>query len=868
MTDYKASNSDYSTADTDSTASSTSHFLRSCPPTELIVLGTDDDWGSGVRGSIEHYHVIPLKVCGDVPPASTIQIPCENAGMEITRTFFPVSNECFYSSWLTHPELHGFYVLAMDRCIDPTTGRPQKILYGFYLAPGACQVTIKFNNLYAMPLCTSKSIKNRIFDVNYTLATGERTKTPHYIHLRHGHDWCGDTVILDVCTVYLGAKGRSRFTPQMHFRYAASNLTTTLFESVLHLMSTGPFKTTNLIAGLTGISDRQCRDIRDEFLYRKHTCLRVFYDMEMSNLSHRVYPCTETIAPLLYELNAGTKTDPKKVAFMEQGEYLKGMAYRAEKFTLRVVTPAAYQHHAFKYTYCVKPDLDTKAKSASVIDLAEIQDDWESQPYAMTQSFALEGVALQGNEAANTLIPPKIESCSSNSNHTYHINSLSIGGTYKHQSQQSAFDCDDFDLQAFKQPELNVQPKPKSPTTFTKRPGRPKKATVTVAASICYGSRQPDVVSMDINGDHDKVKLTPTLLAQPHIRGLVQRVFDIGDFKPVRVYVDEISLVGRNFITLFTGVDANGKKELVYVANTNKKQVVYEFVEFIGPERSRGVAVVSCDMNAGFSNAFRELLPHVLIVFDPFHWLNHFNEMVIEVLPKVITDLKKSETTDPKDIEALEQYGIRLFISKPSRLSETELKTRKNLAELHPVLRALAAASTALHQSLEATSGEEMRLYIHEAIQQLEEAGQHPMFKGYQDPRIYAAKGQTDFRKVRHHIRSKGKGLLTMPAHDNLTDADMAMATKRKRKQNKVNPPLRISAMLDTHEYGVITFAETKQSNGLLEGINNSCKVVKRDLYGVKNVDRYKLLLKEQIAHDYHRNTPVCRLYLADRKAA
>ena len=29
MTDYKASNSDYSTADTDSTATSTSHFLRS-----------------------------------------------------------------------------------------------------------------------------------------------------------------------------------------------------------------------------------------------------------------------------------------------------------------------------------------------------------------------------------------------------------------------------------------------------------------------------------------------------------------------------------------------------------------------------------------------------------------------------------------------------------------------------------------------------------------------------------------------------------------------------------------------------------------------------------------------------------------------
>ena len=41
------------------------------------------------------------------------------------------------------------------------------------------------------------------------------------------------------------------------------------------------------------------------------------------------------------------------------------------------------------------------------------------------------------------------------------------------------------------------------------------------------------------------------------------------------------------------------------------------------------VKAVACDMNSDFEEAFKEMCPHIKIVYDHFHIVKNFNEKVI-----------------------------------------------------------------------------------------------------------------------------------------------------------------------------------------------------------------------------------------------
>lgn len=76
--------------------------------------------------------------------------------------------------------------------------------------------------------------------------------------------------------------------------------------------------------------------------------------------------------------------------------------------------------------------------------------------------------------------------------------------------------------------------------------------------------------------------------------------------------------------------------EILYIAHGKKKQVVYDFINYVGLEWMSHVISVACDMNSDFEEAFEEKCPHIKIVFDHFHIVKNFNE-------KVISNIRKDE---------------------------------------------------------------------------------------------------------------------------------------------------------------------------------------------------------------------------------
>ena len=98
--------------------------------------------------------------------------------------------------------------------------------------------------------------------------------------------------------------------------------------------------------------------------------------------------------------------------------------------------------------------------------------------------------------------------------------------------------------------------------------------------------------------------------------------------------IDEFKLHdGHRYATVIIDLETG---HVLWLARTKKKQVVYDFCDFVGEGWMSGVVAVACDMNADFERAFTERHPHLRVVYDRFHLVKNFNE-------KVISEVRKDE---------------------------------------------------------------------------------------------------------------------------------------------------------------------------------------------------------------------------------
>ena len=140
--------------------------------------------------------------------------------------------------------------------------------------------------------------------------------------------------------------------------------------------------------------------------------------------------------------------------------------------------------------------------------------------------------------------------------------------------------------------------------------------------------------------------------------------------------IDEFKLHdGRKYATVIIDLETG---HVLYLAHTKKKQVVYDFMDFVGEEWMSKVEAVASDMNADYGSAFQERYPHIRIVYDHFHIVRNFNDRVINAVKK--DEVKRLlEEGDEEGAQALKGSKYILMSSRDTLLQKDRDARRKKV---------------------------------------------------------------------------------------------------------------------------------------------------------------------------------------------
>lgn len=246
--------------------------------------------------------------------------------------------------------------------------------------------------------------------------------------------------------------------------------------------------------------------------------------------------------------------------------------------------------------------------------------------------------------------------------------------------------------------------------------------------------------------------------------------------------------------------------EILYISHGKKKQVVYDFIEYVGIEWMNNVIAVACDMNSDFEEAFVQKCPHIKIVFDYFHIVKNFNE-------KVISEIRKDEQQRLKE-EGNEEAAKALKKSKYILCSNR--KTLQNKDEEVRKDKVISKGSALFNKDQITRKGNYEERY-NNLIKENELLFTADLIKN----KLSYAYSLDDEKEMCKEI-----------------DEIIEIGNQSKNKHL-----MWFSKLLSNHYYGIISHATYKISSGKIEGINNKIKTLRRQAYGYPDDEYFFLKL-------------------------
>ena len=269
-----------------------------------------------------------------------------------------------------------------------------------------------------------------------------------------------------------------------------------------------------------------------------------------------------------------------------------------------------------------------------------------------------------------------------------------------------------------------------------------------------------------------------------------------------RLGIDEFKLHdGHRFATIVIDLDTG---EALWLAHGRKKKVVREFVEHVGRGWMAGVEAVACDMNSDYEEEFRELCPHLDVVFDRFHIVKYLNDKVVSAVRKDI----QAELRESGDEEAARSLkGSRwLLTAKRSTIDGWE----EGAAGGEVVVRGgglfgggevrRKAGAKARYEALVASNELLLACDVVKA-------------------RVEAAYAMEDREAMRAHV---------------LETASICRASGDRHLG-------KFARLLESHIDGIDSHAKHRISSGRVEGTNNLIKTLRRQGYGYPDDDYFFL---------------------------
>lgn len=279
--------------------------------------------------------------------------------------------------------------------------------------------------------------------------------------------------------------------------------------------------------------------------------------------------------------------------------------------------------------------------------------------------------------------------------------------------------------------------------------------------------------------------------------------------------IDEFLLhEGRRYATHISDLETG---EVLWIAESKSKEVVYRFIEHVGAAWMKGVRAIACDMNADFASAFKAKCPWINIVYDFFHIRKNLGDKLIT---PVRLDEYKRLKKEGRDEEANDFKGARYIL-----LSNRE------------TLRLRDSASRE-----EKTGGKESGLFYFKA----------------------RAKKELNMEEWYNRL-IKENGLITAMdiVKEGLRSAyKLTSRTEMARKMTYIikvcyaagNKHFKWFAnLLISHICGIISHADIAISSGRIEGLNNRIKTLRRQGYGYRDDEYFFLKIMDISNSEYAR---------------
>lgn len=141
------------------------------------------------------------------------------------------------------------------------------------------------------------------------------------------------------------------------------------------------------------------------------------------------------------------------------------------------------------------------------------------------------------------------------------------------------------------------------------------------------------------------------------------------------ILIDETSIgKGHNYLTVVLNADTG---EVLHLAEGKKKTSLEGFFEKLSTEQKSSIQAVGIDRSGSYQSVVKEQIPHAKIVYDKFHIVSNYNDVIDEIRRE---EWRQAEEKEDKEFIKGQRFNL---FKNPWNLKFDQKKSLKDLLDMN-----------------------------------------------------------------------------------------------------------------------------------------------------------------------------------------
>ena len=141
------------------------------------------------------------------------------------------------------------------------------------------------------------------------------------------------------------------------------------------------------------------------------------------------------------------------------------------------------------------------------------------------------------------------------------------------------------------------------------------------------------------------------------------------------ILIDETSIgKGHNYLTVVLNADTG---EVLHLAEGKKKTSLEGFFEKLSTEQKASIQAVGIDRSGSYQSVVKEQIPHAKIVYDKFHIVSNYNDVIDEIRRE---EWRQAEEKEDKEFIKGQRFNL---FKNPWNLKFDQKKSLKDLLDMN-----------------------------------------------------------------------------------------------------------------------------------------------------------------------------------------